>query len=104
MRKVILGMNITLDGYVAGPNGEMDFFFPNFTPAQMEMVTESLRDEVDTIFLGRKNYLEQASHWPTQTTEMAKLLNSHAKIVFSKTLDKLEWNNSRLTTTDITER
>jgi hypothetical protein len=57
---------------------------------QTETVTESLRNEVDTIVLGRNNYLERASHCPTQTTEMAKLLNSHAKIVFSKTLDKLE--------------
>jgi dihydrofolate reductase len=102
MRKVILGMNITLDGYVVGPNGEIDFLFPTFTPAQMEMETESLR-EVDTIVLGRVNYLEMAAYWPTQITEMANLLNSHAKIVFSKTLDKLEWNNSRLATTDIAE-
>jgi dihydrofolate reductase len=102
MRKVILGMNITLDGYVVGPNGEMDFFFRTMTPAQFEMVTESLR-ETDTIVLGRNNYLEQASYWPTQTTEMAALLNSHAKIVVSKTLDKLEWNNSRLATADIAE-
>jgi hypothetical protein len=29
MRKVILGMNITLDGYVVGPNGEIDFFIPH---------------------------------------------------------------------------
>jgi dihydrofolate reductase len=72
------------------------------TPAQFEMVTESLR-ETDTIVLGRNNYLEQASYWPTQTTEMAALLNSHVKIVVSKTLDKLEWNNSRLATTDIAE-
>jgi dihydrofolate reductase len=86
-----------------GQTEKWTFFFPNFTPAQLEMVTESLRDDVDTILLGRNNYLEQASHWPTQNTEMAALLNSHAKIVFSKTLDKLEWKNSRLATTDIAE-
>jgi dihydrofolate reductase len=99
MRKVILGVNISLDGYMAGPNGEMDWLFRTTDPAQLQAVTASLR-EIDTILLGRVGYLEQAASWPNQSSEMAELLNSRAKVVFSKTLTTLEWNNSRLATAD----
>jgi len=102
MRKVCLGMNITLDGYVAGPNGELDWVFRTMSPAQGEWVTELLRG-VDTILIGHTTYLQQAAAWPTQTGEMATLLNSHAKIVFSTRLTTLEWNNSRLATAGAAE-
>lgn len=102
MRKVTLGMNISLDGFVAGPNGELDWIFSNVTHAQMEVIHESTRN-ADTILIGRNTYIEQAATWPTQKNELANLLNSYTKVVFSKTLDKLEWNNSRFATTDIAE-
>jgi hypothetical protein len=51
MRKVCLGMNITLDGYVAGPNGELDWAFRTMSPDLGEWVTELLRG-VDTVLLG----------------------------------------------------
>ena len=102
MRKVILGMNVTLDGYVSGPNGELDWAFRTMSPDMGEWVTDLLRG-VDTILLGRITYLQQAATWPSQTGEMADLLNRHAKVVFSKQLTSLEWNNSRLATADVAE-
>jgi dihydrofolate reductase len=72
------------------------------SPDLGEWVTELLRG-VDTALLGYTTYLQQAAAWPTQTGEMATLLNSHAKIVFSKRLTTLEWNNSRLATADAAE-
>jgi dihydrofolate reductase len=41
--------------------------------------------------------------WPSQTSEMATLLNSHAKIVFSSQLRALEWNYSRLAVSDVAQ-
>jgi dihydrofolate reductase len=102
MRKVTLGMNITLDGYVAGPNGELDWAFRTMSPDMGEWVTELLRG-VDTILIGHNTYLQQAAAWPSQAGEMATLLNSHTKIVFSKRLTTLEWNNSRHATADASE-
>jgi dihydrofolate reductase len=92
-------MNVSLDGYVAGPDGDLDWIFRSMDPVQTELVTEFLR-EIDTVLLGRAAYLEQAAYWPGQSGEMADLLNRHAKVVFSKTLDTLEWSNSRLATGD----
>lgn len=102
MRKVTLGMNISLDGFVTRPNGELDWVFPNVTPAQMEVIYESAQN-ADTILIGRNTYLEQAAMWPTQTYPLADLLNSYTKIVFSKTLDHLDWNNSHFATGSIAE-
>src|SRR2546421_5562786 len=99
MRKVCLGMNVTLDGYVAGPNGELDWVFRTMSPDMGEWVIELLRGS-DTILLGHTTYLQQAAAWPKQSGEMADLLNSHAKVVFSTRLTTLEWNNSRLASSD----
>lgn len=98
-RKVILGMNVTLDGYVGGPDGELDWLWPTLDPAQGDSVTAFLRT-VDTVLIGHNTYPGQAAQWPQQSGEMADLLNAHAKIVFSSSLTELEWNNSRLATAD----
>ena len=102
MRKVRLAINVSLDGYVARPNGELDWVFRTMTPAQQAWTTAFLR-EVDTILIGHTTYLEQAAFWPSQTGEMATLMKSHTKIVFSSRLPTLEWNNSRLASADVAE-
>jgi dihydrofolate reductase len=102
MRKIRLYINVTLDGYVAGPNGELDWLFRTMNAAQQAWTTAFLR-EVDTILIGHATYLEQAAFWPSQTGEMATLMNSHTKIVFSSRLPTLEWNNSRLASADMAQ-
>lgn len=99
MRKVILGMNISLDGFVAGPNGELDWIFPNVTPEQMAVVGQ-LTMSVDTMILGRNTYLEQEAAFSKEVNELASAMNSLNKVVFSKTLDKVAWQNSRLALDD----
>ncbi len=98
-RNVILGMNVTLDGYVGGPAGELDWLWPTLDAAQGDSVTTFLQT-VDTILIGHNTYLAQAAQWPKQSGAMADLLNAHTKIVFSSRLDSLDWNNSRLATSD----
>ena len=95
MRKVRLGMNVSLDGYVAGPHGELDWIFRSMDPAQLQWITEFLRG-IDTVLIGRVTYLEQAATWPQQRGELADLLNGHTKVVFGSGLETPTWNNSRL--------
>jgi dihydrofolate reductase len=102
MRKIRLYINVTLDGYVAGPNGELDWLFRTMNAAQQAWTTAFLR-EVDTVLIGHATYLEQAAFWPSQTGEMATLMNSHTKIVFSSRLGALGWNHSRLAVSDVAE-
>jgi dihydrofolate reductase len=98
-RKVALGMNMSLDGYVSGPAGEGDVeeLFVTMDDEVNDYFVESLRD-IDTMLMGRVNYLEQAAYWPTATDALAPIVNAHEKIVFSTTLESVDWRNTRLAT------
>jgi dihydrofolate reductase len=109
MRKVIVSMNVTLDGFMSGPNCELDWHFQSWTEEMAESTAELLGD-ADTILFGRVTYKAMASYWSSKTTtlttsrediDFAMMMNSYTKIVFSKTLVKPEWNNSRIMRGDI---
>lgn len=95
MRKVVLGMNLTLDGYVAGPDGELDWMFPNIDEELNRSIIGSL-GEIDTFVMGRNTYLGMAAHWPNANDPIASLMNAASKLVFSATLTTVDWQNSSL--------
>src|SRR5882724_10330479 len=104
MRKLIVSMNITLDGFVSGCNHELDWHFQSWNEEMADLLSQQL-SKADTILLGRVTYNAMASYWPTSTTDpcfprndvaFADMMNEHSKIVFSKTLQTTDWNNSRL--------
>jgi dihydrofolate reductase len=99
MRKVVLGMNITIDGFIGGPNGELDWMFPQFSPGYIRSTSEMLR-EIDTFLMGRVAYEGMAPHWPNSTDEIAPIMNNAVKYVFSTTLTELTWSNARLVSGD----
>ena len=94
MRNVVLGMQTSLDGYVATPEGKLNWAFAHFDPELNAEAMEQL-SQLDTILLGRVNYTEQAAAWPHQQNPMADLMNRLNKIVFAGTPQSLEWANSR---------
>lgn len=92
MRKVILQMYTSIDGFVAGPNGELDWMFANIG-GESESPADRLLDSSDLILLGRgmsKGFLD---YWPNDKTEFGARINQLPKIIFSKTLQKVEWEN-----------
>ena len=98
MRKVILFMMVTLDGFFEGPNGEIDWH--NVDEEFNEFAIDQL-NSVDVLLFGRKTYELMANYWPTPQAVtndpiVAEKMNTKSKIVFSKTLEKADWNNSRL--------
>lgn len=97
MRKVILMMRASLDGYVCTPDNGLGWMFSRTSPDVVDASLAFLRT-VDTNLMGRVNYEEQAHYWPKETGEIADLVNNFTHIVFSKTLDHFEWQNSRLAT------
>jgi dihydrofolate reductase len=99
MSKVVLGMNVTLDGYVARTNGELDWMFPNIDAERTKSIVDGLR-EIDVFLMGRVTYEGMAGHWPTADDEIAPLMNSATKIVFSRTLSHVDWENCRLAKRD----
>ena len=115
MRKVILSMQMTLDGFSTGPADEMDYL-PPFTNEKMwkdlhEEMWKNL-ESADTFILGRRTYQIWEKYWPAaatnpQSTESDKRFSRYAdetqKIVISNTLDRVEWKNTKLIKNDIAE-
>ena len=98
MPKVISFMVTTLDGYVAGPNGEFDW--PNVDEEFNEFSIEQL-GEIDTLLFGRVGYEGMASYWPTDAAKkdsplIAGRMNAVAKVVYSSTLDRADWSNTTM--------
>jgi len=103
MRKIIVSNLISIDGYFEGPNQDISWFVTG--PDFFEFARKQLH-EVDTILFGRITYQQMAAYWTSAKDNDAVItekMNSLQKIVFSKTLDKVEWNNSNLIKEHITE-
>jgi dihydrofolate reductase len=103
MRKFIVSMNLSLDGYMSGPNCELDWHFETWDEEMGEKLLELLGN-ADTILLGRLTYEAMARYWsvkpleqnfPRQDLAIADVMNRHTKIVFSKTISRALWNNTK---------
>jgi len=102
-------MNITLDGFISGMQGELDWHFNYWASDIADALCMQLH-EADTILLGRVTYSAMAAYWPHKAYDpsfpredvaFAEMMNTHAKIVFSKTLAVARWNNTRIVNTGI---
>lgn len=94
MRRLIVSNLLSLDGFFEGPNNEIDWFVVDkeFLAYSAEMLRS-----VDTILFGRRTYEVMQAYWPSAPKdEIADKMNGLPKIVFSRTLNKADWNNSRL--------
>lgn len=105
MRKVIVFMMTTLDGYIAGPNDEIDWH--QVDEEFNEFAVEQLKS-MGVLLFGRMTYEGMASYWPTPAAStddpaVAGMMNTLPKIVFSRTLEKAEWQNTRLIKDNIAE-
>lgn len=105
MRKIIFQMMITVDGFFEGPNKELDW---HVVDEEFINYAIDLLNSVDTILFGRVTYQMMAAYWPTPAAIaddpiVAERMNNLPKIVFSPTLEKVEWQNSRLVTGNIAE-
>lgn len=89
---------VTLDGFFDGPN--KDISWHNVDEEFRELAIDQL-NKTDLLVFGRLTYELMASYWPTPTAIendpiIADKMNSIPKIVFSRTLRKVDWNNTRL--------
>jgi dihydrofolate reductase len=103
MRKLKLQVQMTVDGYIAGLNGEMDWMTFNWDDELAKYVTE-ITEPVDCIVLGRKLAQGFIKHWASNPDqEGAEKINSSKKVVFTKTLDNSEWDNTVLAKGDLVD-
>ncbi|CAI3127090.1 putative protein YyaP [Acinetobacter calcoaceticus] len=104
MRKLVLFLHASLDGFVEGPNGAMDIGWIAYD-ADLANHAKEVLSTADTVIWGRATYQMMHGYWPSMLSnpEASEHERNHAewiekteKIVFSTTLDKVEWNNSKL--------
>lgn len=105
MRKLCMFNLITLDGYFEGPNREIEWH--NVDDEFNEFAIDQL-NTTDLLLFGRITYELMASYWPTETAVkndpiVAGKMNILPKIVFSKTLTSVKWNNTRLVKENVAE-
>ena len=98
MRKLFSFNMVTLDGFFEGPNQDISWHNVDeeFNKFAIEQTSTG-----DTLVFGRVTYQVMASYWPTPDAIkndpiIADYMNRVPKIVVSRTLEKAEWNNTRL--------
>jgi dihydrofolate reductase len=107
MRKLKLQVQMTVDGYIAGRNGEMDFMVWNWDD-ELKQYVDDITEPVDCIILGRKLAEGFIPHWAAvaanpddpEFTAGKKFTDTH-KVVFTKTLNESEWDNTVLAKGDL---
>lgn len=115
MRKLKLQVQISIDGFVGGPNGELDWMTWNWSDDIKKYVND-LHSNLDTILLGRKMTDGFITHWASvvdkhdestkelkENYEFAKKMIDTPKVVFTKTLTSHNWINTILANGDLAE-
>lgn len=111
MRRIVVSMNVTLDGFMAARDGGLDWHLLNWTTDMADLLAQQLND-ADTLLLGKNTYSVMAAYWPAVSTGLmlsradlayATMINSCEKVVCSTTLKKTCWCNSRLISSNIRE-
>jgi len=100
MRKVILMMSVSLDGFIEGPNGELDW---HLVDDELHSHFNEQLSAMGAFLNGRVTYELMAGFWPTADTdpsstgpmvEFARIWRDMPKIVYSRTLERVDWNTT----------
>jgi dihydrofolate reductase len=109
MRKLKLQMQLSLDGFVARPNGELDWMVWDWDD-ELKTCVDEITEPVDTIILGRKMVGGFISHWSNVINNpnnpdytFGKKMVDTPKIVFTKTINKSEWENTVIAKGDLAD-
>ncbi len=111
MRKLVLFLHASMDGFVEGPKGAMDMGWIAYD-AYLEKYAKEVLSTADTVIWGRGTYEMMYGYWPTipsnpsasqHERDHAEWIEKTDKVVFSTTLENVEWNNSRLVKENVKE-
>jgi len=106
MRKLAVFNHLSLDGYFVDMNGSMSWAKSGTKDAEWNAFVAKNAKGDGLLLFGRVTYELMASFWPTPMADqhdpvVAERMNKLPKVVFSKTLDKASWSNTRLVKGDM---
>lgn len=83
MRKLVLKMSISADGFVGGPKGEIDWLLRTMDESALAWIQDTLW-EAGLHIMGSRTFHDMASYWPTSSDPIAAPMNEIPKAVFSR--------------------
>jgi dihydrofolate reductase len=106
MRKLAAFDSVTMDGYFSGPNGDLSWAHRPEKDSEFESFVANNAKGGGMLVFGRKTYEMMKSYWPTEEARkrdpvVAERMNQLPKVVFSRTMDKADWNNTKLVKGDL---
>lgn len=106
MQRLIVFNNVTLDGYFTGANGDLSWAHSGHADAEFNAFVAGNASGGGQLLFGRITYELMARYWPTPMAitndpVVAEGMNRIPKVVFSRTLDKASWSNTKLVKGDI---
>lgn len=106
MQKLIVFNHVSLDGFFVDQNGRMDWAKMAQRNAEWDAFVAANASGDATLVFGRVTYQLMHSYWPTPMAKqhdalVAERMNASKKVVFSRTLDKADWNNTELIKEDL---
>ena len=100
MRKLILLMSVSMDGFAGHADGTLDWLRPDEGPdhgGQRHRINLEALHEIGLIAMGGGVYPELHKGWSGSDNPMARLINALPKLVFSQSLERVDWDNATLT-------
>lgn len=105
MRRLNVFNNVTLDGYFTGVGGDLDWAYRSSPDSEWDAFVGSNAAGGGTLVLGRVTYDMMVAWWPTAEAraampDVAAGMNRNEKIVFSRSLKRSDWSNTRVVAGD----
>jgi dihydrofolate reductase len=104
MRKLVLKMSISADGFVCGPNHEIDWLLRTMDKSALDWIEKTLWD-ADVHIMGSRTFQDMAAYWVTSSDQLADPMNEIPKVVFSKSgfVDKTSYEQTTQALKDATQ-
>jgi dihydrofolate reductase len=83
MRRLILKMSVSIDGFVGGPDGELDWIFKTHDPEAVAWTVDSI-SRAGLHIMGSRTFQDMAAYWPSSSEPFAAAMNQIPKVVFSR--------------------
>jgi dihydrofolate reductase len=96
MRRLLMWNMITLDGYFEGSKSWDIGWHEVGWGEELKQLSIEQTSAADMLLFGRVTYEGMAAHWPSAKGEVADIMNTIPKVVFSRTLERADWSNTRL--------